>query len=102
MEETNLSKTERLLRLFTDVRPGEGPIAVMMFAARPVGEFIEKHPTTKMLALSFLLLIGAALIADGFHFHIPREYIYFAIAFSLGVEVLNLLAGRNRQNNNSG
>jgi len=71
-------------------------IAVMMFAARPVGEFVEKHPTTKMLALSFLLLIGSALIADGFHVHIPREYIYFAIAFSLGVEALNLLAGRKR------
>ena len=69
-------------------------IAVMMFAAKPVGKFIEEHPTTKMLALSFLILIGAALIADALHFHIPRGYIYFAIAFSLGVEVLNLLAGR--------
>ncbi len=72
-------------------------ILVMMFAAKPVGEFIEEHPTTKMLALSFLLLIGAALVADGFHVHIPREYIYFAIAFSLGVEVLNLLAKRNNK-----
>lgn len=71
-------------------------IAVMMFAAKPVGAFIEEHPTTKMLALSFLILIGAALIADALHFHIPRGYIYFAIAFSLGVEVLNLLAGRAR------
>ncbi|MGI9482028.1 MAG: TerC family protein [Hyphomicrobiales bacterium] len=76
-------------------------IAVMMFAAKPVGEFIEEHPTTKMLALSFLLLIGAALVADGFHFHIPREYIYFAIAFSLGVEVLNLLAGRKQKKPNN-
>lgn len=72
-------------------------IAVMMFAARPVGHFIEEHPTTKMLALSFLILIGAALIAEGLHFHIPRGYIYFAIAFSLGVEVLNLVAGRSRK-----
>ena len=72
-------------------------IVVMMFAAKPVGHFIEEHPTTKMLALSFLILIGAALVADGLHFHIPREYIYFAIAFSLGVEVLNLLAGRKRK-----
>ncbi len=74
-------------------------IAVMMFAARPVGKFIEEHPTTKMLALSFLILIGAALIADALHFHIPRGYIYFAIAFSLGVEVLNLLANRVRSDN---
>ena len=66
-------------------------IAVMLLAARPVGEFIERHPTIKMLALSFILLIGAALIADGIHMHIPRGFIYFAIAFSLGVEFLNLL-----------
>ena len=59
-------------------------IAVMYFASEPVAAFIERHPTTKMLALSFLLLIGAALIADGFHFHIPRGYIYFAMAFSAG------------------
>lgn len=72
-------------------------IGVMMFAAKPVGKFIEENPTTKMLALSFLLLIGSALIADGLHFHIPRGYIYFAIAFSLGVEMLNLLAGRKRK-----
>jgi predicted tellurium resistance membrane protein TerC len=72
-------------------------IVVMMFAAKPVGEFIEKHPTTKMLALSFLLLIGSALIVDGFHIHIPREYIYFAIAFSLTVEALNLLVGRKKK-----
>ena len=57
-------------------------ILVMYFASGPVAAFIERHPTTKMLALSFLLLIGAALIADGFHFHIPRGYIYFAMAFS--------------------
>lgn len=72
-------------------------IAVMMFAARPVSAFISRHPTTKMLALSFLLLIGVALVADGLHFHIPRGYIYFAIAFSLGVEALNLLAGHGRK-----
>ncbi|MEQ9490636.1 MAG: TerC family protein [Alphaproteobacteria bacterium] len=75
-------------------------IGVMMFAARPVGEFVEKHPTTKMLALSFLLLIGVALVADGLHFHIPREYLYFAIAFSVSVEALNLLAKRNRRKKN--
>jgi len=72
-------------------------IGVMMFAARPVGDFVEKHPTTKMLALSFLLLVGLALIADGLHFHIPREYLYFAIAFSASVEGLNLWAKRNRR-----
>ena len=62
----------------------------MYFASEPVAAFIERHPTTKMLALSFLLLIGAALIADGFHFHIPRGYIYFAMGFSVVVEMLNL------------
>jgi predicted tellurium resistance membrane protein TerC len=72
-------------------------ILVMYFASMPVGAFIERHPTTKMLALSFLLLIGAALIADGFHFHIPRGYIYFAMAFAAGVEVINVLALRRRR-----
>lgn len=72
-------------------------IAVMYLASEPVAAFIERHPTTKMLALSFLLLIGAALIADGFQFHIPRAYIYFAMAFSAGVEVVNVLASRNRR-----
>ena len=65
-------------------------ILVMYFASEPVAAFIERHPTTKMLALSFLLLIGAALIADGFHFHIPRGYIYFAMAFAAAVEVVNV------------
>ncbi len=69
---------------------------VMYFAATAVGHFIEKHPTTKMLALNFLLLIGMALIADGLHFHIPREYIYVAMAFSALVEVFNVLAKRGR------
>jgi predicted tellurium resistance membrane protein TerC len=72
-------------------------IAVMYFASEPVSRFIERHPTTKMLALSFLLLIGAALVADGFHFHIPRGYIYFAMAFSAAVEVVNVLALRTRR-----
>jgi len=72
-------------------------ILVMYFASEPVAAFIERHPTTKMLALSFLLLIGAALIADGFHFHIPRGYIYFAMAFSAAVEVINVIALRNRR-----
>jgi predicted tellurium resistance membrane protein TerC len=70
---------------------------VMMFAAGPVAGFVHRHPTVKMLALSFLLLIGVALIADGIHFHIPRGYIYFAVAFSVTVEALNLLAARRRR-----
>ena len=72
-------------------------ILVMYFASEPVAGFIERHPTTKMLALSFLLLIGAALVADGMHFHIPRGYIYFAMAFAAAVEVVNVLALRRRQ-----
>jgi len=72
-------------------------IIVMYFASGPVAAFTERHPTTKMLALSFLLLIGAALVADAFHFHIPRGYIYFAMAFSAGVEVINVLAQRRRR-----
>jgi predicted tellurium resistance membrane protein TerC len=70
---------------------------VMFVAASPVGGFIEAHPTTKMLALAFLLLIGAALLADGFHFHIPRGYIYSAMAFAAMVEFFNVLARRKRR-----
>ena len=72
-------------------------IAVMMLAAKPIGGFIHAHPTVKMLALAFILLIGVALVADGFGQHIPRAYIYFAIAFSIGVESLNLVARARRQ-----
>ena len=64
-------------------------IAMMLFAG-PIGNFVQKHPTIKMLALSFLLLIGVTLIAEGFHQHIPKGYIYFAMAFSVMVEVLNM------------
>lgn len=71
-------------------------IVLMMAAAKPIGNFIGRHPTVKMLALAFILLIGVALVADGFHQHIPREYIYFAIAFSMGVESLNLIAKARR------
>ncbi|WP_346915192.1 TerC family protein [uncultured Roseibium sp.] len=74
-------------------------MAVMYLASGPVAEFIKKHPTTKMLALSFLLLIGVALVADGLGFHIPRGYIYFAMAFSAGVEVVNVLAHNRRRKN---
>ena len=69
---------------------------VMYAASNPVSRFVSQHPTTKMLALAFLVLIGVALVADGFKFHIPRGYIYFAIAFSAAVEFFNVLARRNR------
>jgi predicted tellurium resistance membrane protein TerC len=72
-------------------------ILVMYFASGPVAAFVERHPTTKMLALSFLFLIGAALIADGLHFHIPRGYIYSAMAFAGFVEVFNVLTQRRRR-----
>lgn len=66
-------------------------IGVMLFAADAVGAFVSRHPTVKMLALSFLLLIGMALVADGLQFHIPKGYLYFAVAFAVGVESLNLM-----------
>ena len=72
-------------------------VIVMIFAAEPVSGFVGQHPTVKMLALSFLILIGMALIADGLHFHIPKGYLYFAVAFSVMVEMLNLWARKNRR-----
>ena|SRR5579871_2851632 len=69
---------------------------IMYVSSGPVARFVAAHPTTKMLALAFLVLIGVALVADGFEFHIPRGYIYFAIAFSAAVEMFNVLAKRNR------
>jgi predicted tellurium resistance membrane protein TerC len=72
-------------------------MVVMYLAANPVGDFIKDHPTTKMLALAFLVLIGVALVADGFEFHIPRGYIYFAMAFAGAVEAFNVMASRNRR-----
>lgn len=74
-------------------------VAVMLFLARPLGDFVERHMSVKMLALSFLLLVGAALVADGTDFHIPRGYLYFAMGFSIFVEMLNL---RVRKNTESG
>ena len=65
-------------------------LVFMLVFARSISDFIHKHPTLKMLALSFLLLIGCALVAEGFHKEIPKGYIYFAMAFSVGVESLNL------------
>lgn len=72
-------------------------IIIMMVASEPVSAFIQAHMPIKMLALSFLLLVGVALIADAAHFHIPRGYLYFAIAFSMGVEFLTLLAQKNSE-----
>jgi predicted tellurium resistance membrane protein TerC len=65
-------------------------VAVMMFAARPIGEFVDAHPTIKMLALAFLVLVGVTLMAEGFDAHVPKGYIYFAMAFSVAVEMLNI------------
>ena len=71
-------------------------VGFMMVFARAVGEFVARHPTVKMLALSFLILIGTALIGEGFHFEIPKGYIYFAMGFSMMVEMLNLKAKKKR------
>ena len=65
-------------------------VGLMMLFARGIGEFVSKHPTIKMLALSFLVLVGFVLIAEGFEHHIPKGYIYFAMAFSVSVEMLNI------------
>jgi len=65
-------------------------VGVMMFAAKAIGDFVDRHPTIKMLALSFLTMVGMALMAEGLGFHVPKGYIYFAMAFSIAVEMLNL------------
>lgn len=70
---------------------------VMVVAANPLSALIERHPTIKMLALSFLLLVGMTLVAEGTGFHVPKGYLYFAMGFSLGIEILNLLARRGRR-----
>jgi len=71
-------------------------VLIMMAAAGAIARFVEEHPTIKMLALSFLLLIGVTLIAEGFDVHVPKGYIYFAMAFSFGVEMLNIRVRRRR------
>ena len=71
-------------------------MAVMLSSAKTISDFISKHPTSKMLALSFLVLVGVALVADGLHYHIPRNYLYIAFAFSIIVEMLNLWEKSNR------
>ncbi len=70
-------------------------VGFMMVFARPISEFVDQHPTVKILALSFLLLIGVTLIAEGLDQHIPKGYIYFAMAFSVGVEMINLRVRRS-------
>ena len=72
-------------------------VGVMMFSAGAIGRFVDDHPTVKMLALSFLVLIGFALISEGVDLHIPKGYIYFAMAFSVAVEMLNLRLRRRRE-----
>jgi len=76
-------------------------MVVMLMAAKPIGDFVNRHPTIKMLALSFLLLIGVVLIADGCGRHIEKGYIYFAMAFSFGVEMLNIRVRAGRKARNS-
>src|SRR3954451_14461850 len=72
-------------------------VAIMLMASKPLAQFVQRHPTVKMLALSFLMLIGMTLIADGAGLHVAKGYIYAAIGFSVGVEALNQLAARRRR-----
>ena len=65
-------------------------VGLMMLFAGPIGRFVSEHPTIKMLALSFLVVVGVVLVAEGFGHHVPKGYIYFAMAFSLGVEMMNI------------
>ena len=65
-------------------------VTVMLLAAEPIGNFVDRHPTVKILALSFLILVGVTLMVEGFDVHVPKGYIYFAMAFSVGVEMLNI------------
>jgi len=73
-----------------------GAVVVMLFAAKPIGTFVDAHPTIKILALSFLMLIGFTLVAEGFDIHVPKGYIYFAMAFSITVELLNIKVRRSQ------
>ena len=72
-------------------------VIVMMFLARPINEFIDRHPTIKILALAFLILIGFALVGEAFDFEVPKGYLYFAMAFSVGVEMINIRVRRRGQ-----
>lgn len=70
-------------------------VGVMLFAAKPIGDFVDKHPTIKILALAFLVIVGFTLMIEGFEVHVPKGYIYFAMAFSLGVEMINIKMRKN-------
>jgi predicted tellurium resistance membrane protein TerC len=70
-------------------------VGVMLFAAKPIGDFVDSHPTIKILALSFLVIVGFTLLVEGFDVHVPKGYIYFAMAFSLGVEMINIKLRKN-------
>ncbi len=72
-------------------------VGIMLYASGPISDFVDDRPTLKILALSFLLLIGVSLLAEGLHFHIPKGYIYFAMAFSMFVEILNLNVSKKRR-----
>ena len=72
-------------------------VGVMLCAAKPISNFVDAHPTIKMLALSFLILVGVTLIVEGFDVHVPKGYIYFAMAFSVAVEMLNLRLRKKQQ-----
>lgn len=74
-------------------------VFIMMFAAKSIGDFVDAHPTIKMLALSFLTLVGFALMAEGMDLHIPKGYIYFAMAFSVAVEMINIRMRSHHDNN---
>ena len=72
-------------------------VAVMMFAVKPIGEFVDQHPSIKLLALAFLMMVGTLLVAEAFDVHVPKAYVYVAMLFSLGVEALNIRARNKRQ-----
>jgi predicted tellurium resistance membrane protein TerC len=71
-------------------------VGVMLMAAKPIGEFVDRHPSVKVLALSFLVMVGMVLIGEAFDMHVPKGYVYVAMAFSLGVEALNIRARAKR------
>ncbi len=71
-------------------------VAVMMFAAKPIGEFVDRHPSIKMLALSFLILVGVVLLGEGLDLHVPKGYVYFAMAFAFAVEIINIRMRKKR------
>ena len=90
MEQGSYGLQAWLERLNDSDLPALAAVVVMLMAAEPISEFVEIHPTIKILALSFLLLIGLSLMLDGFGQHIPKGYIYFAMGFSVFVEMINL------------